>query len=77
MKINIKTLDHTSTFNVLRVFKTLNNRVFILTSLDRKFILIELIAFNYLTVINEIEPDIAGEWTIAAEDEKLKYLDLE
>lgn len=73
MKILIKTLEHTDYFEILRTFKSADDRIFMLSNIGHKFILIELIAFNFVTVINEIAPEKAGEWSVTLENETIEY----
>ena len=75
MQINIKTIESEQEINILRVFKNEDNRIFLLGDAVSNFVFIELVAFNYVTVLAEVDGSIAEHWLAAAVDEELSFND--
>lgn len=77
MIINIKLArTQKEQIDVIRLFKESDGRMFILASADHKFIFIELIAFNKISIISEVDPYEAVEWTKADTNEMFYIEDI-
>lgn len=77
MIITIKlTNDNIEEVDVIRLFKDFNSRIFMLSNAFGSFMLMELIAFNNLVIIREVDPTDAEIWINANDDDVLSSDDI-